>query len=81
MAGQSADGPSTGGSASSVDFSTRGTDAIPGTKRRCYLGENIAATELELTDEDIAAVEAAAPHGVVTGDRYAPGMMGPLPLP
>ncbi len=61
MAGQSADGPCAGGSASSVDTSTGGTVAIPGTKRRRYLEENIVATELGLTAEDITAVEAAAP--------------------
>jgi len=52
--------------------------AIPGTKRRRYLEENIAATEVPLTAEDIAAIEAVAPHGVVTGDRYAPELMGTL---
>ena len=56
----------------------RGGVAIPGTKRRRYLEENIAATEVTLTAEDFAAIEAAAPRGVVSGDRYAPGMMGTL---
>jgi aryl-alcohol dehydrogenase-like predicted oxidoreductase len=52
--------------------------AIPGTKRRRYLEENVAATEVTLTGDDIAAIEAVAPHGVVTGDRYAPQLMGTL---
>jgi aryl-alcohol dehydrogenase-like predicted oxidoreductase len=56
----------------------QGAVAIPGTKRRRYLEENIAATGVTLTDEDIAAIEAVAPPGVVTGDRYAPEMMGML---
>lgn len=56
----------------------QGAVAIPGTKRRRYLEENIAATEVTLTAEDIAAIEAVAPHGVVTGDRYAPEYMGSL---
>jgi aryl-alcohol dehydrogenase-like predicted oxidoreductase len=56
----------------------QGAVAIPGTKRRRYLEENVAATEVTLTTDDIAAIEAAAPHGVVTGDRYAPEMMGTL---
>jgi aryl-alcohol dehydrogenase-like predicted oxidoreductase len=56
----------------------QGAVAIPGTKRRRYLEENIAATEVTLTAEDAAAIEAAAPYGVVTGDRYAPEMMGTL---
>ncbi|MFD7872870.1 aldo/keto reductase [Streptomyces sp. NPDC059766] len=56
----------------------QGAIAIPGTKRRRYLEENIAATQVTLTTEDIAAIETAAPHGAVTGDRYAPEMMGTL---
>lgn len=56
----------------------QGAVAIPGTKRRRYLEENIAATQVTLTAEDIAAIEAVAPHGVVTGDRYAPEFMGTL---
>ncbi|MGW3600622.1 aldo/keto reductase [Streptomyces sp. NPDC005167] len=56
----------------------QGAVAIPGTKRHRYLEENIAATEVTLTDQDIAAVEEVAPHGVVSGDRYAPEMMGTL---
>ncbi len=56
----------------------QGAVAIPGTKRRRYLEENVAATRLTLTAEDIAAIEAVAPRGVVTGDRYAPEMTGML---
>lgn len=56
----------------------QGAVAIPGTKRRRYLEENTAATEVTLTTEDLAAIEEAAPHGVVTGDRYAPEYMGTL---
>ncbi|MEV6024727.1 aldo/keto reductase [Streptomyces sp. NPDC052036] len=56
----------------------QGAVAIPGTKRRRYLEENVAATEVTLTPDDIAAIEAVAPHGVVTGDRYAPELMGTL---
>ncbi|WP_405933157.1 aldo/keto reductase [Streptomyces sp. NBC_00827] len=56
----------------------QGAVAIPGTKRRRYLEENVAATEVTLTADDIAAIEAVAPHGVVTGDRYAPEFMGTL---
>ncbi|WP_067676760.1 aldo/keto reductase [Nocardia miyunensis] len=52
--------------------------AIPGTKRRSYLEENVAATEVTLSADDIAAIEAVAPRGVVTGDRYAPEQMGTL---
>ncbi|WP_327431275.1 MULTISPECIES: aldo/keto reductase [unclassified Streptomyces] len=56
----------------------QGAVAIPGTKRRHYLEENVAATEVALTADDIAAIEAVAPHGAVTGDRYAPEFMGTL---
>lgn len=47
-----------------------GVVAIPGTKRRTYLEENVAAADLELTDDDLAALDAAAPVGVAAGDRY-----------
>ncbi len=43
---------------------------IPGTKRRKYLEENAAATGVELTDEDLARIDEAAPKGVAAGDRY-----------
>jgi aryl-alcohol dehydrogenase-like predicted oxidoreductase len=36
---------------------------IPGTKRRTYLEENIAALEVTLTDDDLASIEAVAPQG------------------
>ncbi|MEO6606810.1 MAG: aldo/keto reductase, partial [Aeromicrobium sp.] len=49
--------------------------AIPGTKRRTYLEENVAAVDIELTPEDLAALEEAAPVGVAAGERYtAEGM-------
>ncbi|BAY16545.1 aldo/keto reductase [Nostoc sp. HK-01] len=44
---------------------------IPGTKRRVYLEENIAATEITLTTEDLNRLEAAAPKGVTAGERYS----------
>ena len=43
---------------------------IPGTKRRKYLEENAAATEVELTDADLARIDEAAPKGVAAGERY-----------
>jgi aryl-alcohol dehydrogenase-like predicted oxidoreductase len=43
---------------------------IPGTKRRKYLEENAAATEITLTDEDLVRIEEAMPKGSVAGDRY-----------
>jgi aryl-alcohol dehydrogenase-like predicted oxidoreductase len=48
---------------------------IPGTKRVRYLEEDMAAVHIRLTDEDLAAVDAAAPAGVAAGERYpAAGM-------
>jgi aryl-alcohol dehydrogenase-like predicted oxidoreductase len=41
---------------------------IPGTKRRSYLEENVAALDVELTEEDLAALAGAA---TARGDRYA----------
>jgi aryl-alcohol dehydrogenase-like predicted oxidoreductase len=50
---------------------------IPGTKRRAYLEQNAAADELRLTEEDLAALEKAAPRDAVAGERYAAdGMRG-----
>ncbi|WP_166640785.1 aldo/keto reductase [Amycolatopsis sp. SID8362] len=43
---------------------------IPGTKRRKYLEENVAAASLELTAADLAAIEAAAPADAIAGERY-----------
>ena len=48
----------------------KGIVAIPGTKRRKYLEENIAATEIHLSDTDLARLEAIIPVGTHTGDRY-----------
>ncbi|MEO6816531.1 MAG: aldo/keto reductase [Edaphobacter sp.] len=43
---------------------------IPGTKRRKYLEENAAATEIKLTPAEIAELEAAVPEDEIAGDRY-----------
>ncbi len=44
---------------------------IPGTKRRSYLEENIAAAEIELSTDDLARIDDALPVGATAGDRYA----------
>jgi aryl-alcohol dehydrogenase-like predicted oxidoreductase len=44
---------------------------IPGTKRVAYLDDNLGAVDVELTADDLAAIEAAAPRAVFAGDRYA----------
>ena len=43
---------------------------IPGTKRRQYLDENVAAIDIELTTAELERIEAVAPHGFAAGDRY-----------
>jgi aryl-alcohol dehydrogenase-like predicted oxidoreductase len=51
---------------------SRGSDVvpIPGTKRRKWLRENIEASEISLSADEVAALEAAVPRGSVAGDRY-----------
>jgi aryl-alcohol dehydrogenase-like predicted oxidoreductase len=51
---------------------------IPGTKRRKYLDENIAALEIRLTAAQLAALDAVFPPDAAAGDRYPPVMMGAL---
>ena len=48
---------------------------IPGTKRRTYLEENVAALDLVLTPEDLKRINEIAPKGVAAGDRYPTSMM------
>jgi aryl-alcohol dehydrogenase-like predicted oxidoreductase len=48
---------------------------IPGTKRRTYLEENVAAATLELSTEDLARIEAVAPIDSIAGERYQAEMM------
>jgi aryl-alcohol dehydrogenase-like predicted oxidoreductase len=43
---------------------------IPGTKRVTYLEENVAATDVHLSEEDLAALEHAVPREAVAGARY-----------
>ncbi len=44
---------------------------IPGTKRLGYLKENLAAVDVSVTADELAAIEAVAPKGSFVGDRYA----------
>jgi len=44
---------------------------IPGTKRRRYLEENVAAASIRLSDDDLRRLDEAAPRGATAGDRYA----------
>ncbi|HEX5192924.1 MAG TPA: aldo/keto reductase [Solirubrobacteraceae bacterium] len=43
---------------------------IPGTKRRSYLEQNVEAAEIELSEDELAAIDEAAPRGAASGDRY-----------
>jgi aryl-alcohol dehydrogenase-like predicted oxidoreductase len=45
--------------------------AIPGTKRISYLEENIAAADVTLSAEQLAALESAVPAVAVAGTRYS----------
>ena len=51
---------------------TRGDDVIPipGTKRRSYLEDNVAALDVRLTDEELGELDGAFPPGAAAGTRY-----------
>ncbi len=55
----------------------RGKDIvpIPGTKRRTYLEENVAAVDVQLTDEDLRRLDEVFPQGAAAGQRYPENMM------
>jgi len=48
---------------------------IPGTKRRRYLEQNVAASALVLSASDLERIDALAPKGIAAGGRYAEPMM------
>jgi aryl-alcohol dehydrogenase-like predicted oxidoreductase len=48
---------------------------IPGTKRRRYVEENIAAADIALTPADVAMLDEAFPIGTAAGARYPPDSM------
>ena len=51
---------------------SRGSDVVPlvGARTRERLTEALGAAELELTDEELAAIEQAIPPGAAAGERY-----------
>jgi aryl-alcohol dehydrogenase-like predicted oxidoreductase len=59
---------------------SRGEDIVPlvGTTRRDRLDEAIGAVGLELTQDDLAAVERAVPTGAAAGERYDERQMAML---
>jgi aryl-alcohol dehydrogenase-like predicted oxidoreductase len=48
---------------------------IPGTKRRSRLEENVGATRVVLSDEEIRAIEELLPSDAIAGARYPDSMM------
>jgi aryl-alcohol dehydrogenase-like predicted oxidoreductase len=48
---------------------------IPGTKRRIYLEQNLAAADIKLTPQDLARINEVAPHGAAAGARYPENSM------
>ncbi len=59
---------------------SRGDDIIPliGTKRRDRLTEALTALDLTLSQDELAAIEAAVPAGAVAGDRYEAAQVAAL---
>ena len=51
---------------------------IPGTKRRVYLEQNVAAADVTLSADELAAIEKLAIGSDVAGTRYAAETMGSL---
>lgn len=48
----------------------KGALPIPGTKRVKYLEENVAAIDIQLTEEELAQLEEISPENAVHGGRY-----------
>jgi aryl-alcohol dehydrogenase-like predicted oxidoreductase len=48
---------------------------IPGTKRRKYLEENVAADAVRLTPEDLKRIDEVFPPEAAAGGRYPEHMM------
>ena len=48
---------------------------IPGTKRRKYLEENVAALDVKLSADDLRRIDEVAPAGAAAGPRYPEFMM------
>ena len=55
---------------------SKGILPIPGTKRRKYLEQNIAATEVKLKKADLSKLESIVPLGTDTGNPYDEFSMG-----
>jgi aryl-alcohol dehydrogenase-like predicted oxidoreductase len=49
--------------------------AIPGTKKRSRLDENLGALDVALSQDELAAIDAVFPAEAVAGERYAAASM------
>jgi aryl-alcohol dehydrogenase-like predicted oxidoreductase len=49
--------------------------AIPGTRRRTHLEENVGALAVEILPEDRSEIDETVPRSAVAGDRYTPESM------
>jgi pyridoxine 4-dehydrogenase len=58
----------------------QGSDIVPliGARTRRRLQESLAALDLTLSADDLAAIEQAVPKGAAAGERYAAGQMAML---
>lgn len=45
---------------------------IPGTKRRRYLEENVGGADIDLSKDDLSALDDIAPLDALSGERYGP---------
>ncbi|WP_233632469.1 aldo/keto reductase [Parapedobacter sp. ISTM3] len=54
----------------------KGILPIPGTKRRKYVAQNLAAAEVELSEADLSKLERIVPPGTDTGNPYDEFSMG-----
>jgi aryl-alcohol dehydrogenase-like predicted oxidoreductase len=54
----------------------KGILPIPGTKRRKYVEQNIAAAEIKLSEGDMSKLESIVPLGTDTGKPYDEFSMG-----
>jgi pyridoxine 4-dehydrogenase len=59
---------------------SRGADIVPliGARRRDQLNEALAALQITLSDDELEAIERAAPEGAIAGTRYGPAQMADL---
>jgi aryl-alcohol dehydrogenase-like predicted oxidoreductase len=48
---------------------------IPGTKRRSYLEQNVAALDIALSDDELARIDAVIPRDAAAGTRYPAAFM------